>query len=148
MGDTAAKLAKAASAVTGEPDDGEQPADQAPASAPEGSMLGRLLQLGLNPALGHVVMYEAEPYVTRDGWLFIAHQGDEHGGRLDGIEVVGDVVETDEHWIARASVWRSDASHPFTYPGRYPRVGKYRRHGPEMAVKCAEVASLRRAFPA
>jgi len=43
-------------------------------------------------------------------------------------------------------VWRKDMKRPFTYRGRYPKKGGNSQYGPEMAVKCAEVMALRRAF--
>lgn len=97
---------------------------------------------GLDPLLKHVVLIDGRPYVTRDGLLHVAHRD----GRLDGIEVLVQ-DETDKHFIAKVAVYRRDMSHPFSYVGRYPKsannAGKY---GPEMAVKCAEVMALRRAF--
>ena len=42
------------------------------------------------------------------------------------------------------SVHRKDCKHPFRFRGRYK--GPNKTFGPEMAVKCAEVMGLRRAF--
>jgi hypothetical protein len=97
----------------------------------------------LDPLLKHIIVIpNGGVYITRDGWLHIAHRT----GQLDGIEVV-DVDETPDHWTAKVAVWRKDMGRPFTYAGRYPKKGSNSKYGPEMAVKVAEVASLRRAFP-
>jgi len=39
---------------------------------------------GLDPLLKHMVLISGNPYITRDGYLAIAHQS----GRFDGMEVV------------------------------------------------------------
>lgn len=97
----------------------------------------------LDPLLKHIIVIpQGGVYITRDGWLHIAHRT----GQLDGIEVV-ETGETPDHWTARVAVYRKDMGRPFTYAGRYPKKGGNAKHGPEMAVKVAEVASLRRAFP-
>lgn len=96
---------------------------------------------GLDPLLKHIVLIQGRPYVTRDGYLHVAHQS----GKFDGIEIVEE-GETATHWWAKASVWRKDMQRPFTYRGRYPKRGGNSQFGPEMAVKCAEVMALRRAF--
>lgn len=96
---------------------------------------------GLDPILKHIVLIQQRPYVTRDGLLHVAHRA----GTLDGI-VVEDQGETQTHWTARVAVYRKDMRHPFTYVGRYPKDGGQKKYGPEMAVKCAEVMALRRAF--
>lgn len=97
----------------------------------------------LDPVLKHVVLISGRPYVTRDGYLHLAHAS----GQLDGIEIV-DEGEDDNHWWARCSVYRKDMARPFTYRGRYPKAtaGHMTKYGPEMAIKCAEVMTLRRAF--
>lgn len=96
---------------------------------------------GLDPLLKHMVLIQGRPYVTRDGYLHLAHQS----GALDGIEVL-DEGDDGQHWWARVSVFRKDMSRAFTYKGRYPKSGGNKAYGPEMAIKCAEVAALRRAF--
>src|SRR5690606_26935848 len=96
---------------------------------------------GLDPLLKHIVLIQARPYVTRDGYLHTAHQA----GKLDGIGI-GDEGENATHWWAKAAVLRKDMQRPFTYRGRYPERGGNTQYGPEMAVKCAEVMALRRAF--
>lgn len=99
---------------------------------------------GLDPLLGHVVLVDRKPYITRDGLLAVAHAS----GLLDGIELVGDPTLSADgsEWVARVRVYRRDWSHPTEYPGRYPARGR-NAYGPEMAVKCAEAMALRRAFP-
>jgi hypothetical protein len=96
---------------------------------------------GLDPLLKHMVLIGGNPYVTRDGLLHVAHSS----GKFDGVEVVAE-GESPNGWWAQVSVWRKDMSRPFSYRGRYPRSGDNAKYGPEMAVKCAEVAALRRAF--
>lgn len=97
---------------------------------------------GLDPLLKHMLLIQGRPYVTRDGYLHLAHQS----GRLDGIEIL-DEGEDDDHWWAKVAVHRKDMARPFTYRGRYPKQGAGNaKYGPEMAIKCAEVAALRRAF--
>lgn len=96
---------------------------------------------GLDPLLKHMVLIQGRPYVTRDGYLHIAHQSHQ----LDGIEIL-DEGEEGEFWWARVSVYRKDMGRPFTYKGRYPKDSGNKKYGPEMAIKCAEVAALRRAF--
>jgi len=96
----------------------------------------------LDPLLKHIIVIpNGGLYVTRDGLLHIAHRS----GQFDGMEVV-DQHDTDAEWIAKVSVHRKDMGRPFTYVGRYPHSGSNKKYGPEMAVKVAEVAALRRAF--
>lgn len=98
---------------------------------------------GLDPLLKHIIVIQGKGvYVTRDGYLHVAHRS----GQLDGIEVV-EQGEDDRQWTAKVAVHRKDMSHPFTFTGRYSRRGANAAYGPEMAVKSAEVAALRRAFP-
>lgn len=98
---------------------------------------------GLDPLLKHVVLISGRPYVTRDGYLAVAHRT----GQLDGIEIVED-GEDDSHWWAKVSVYRKDMGRPFTYTGRFPKADAKHmaKYGPEMAIKCGEVMALRRAF--
>lgn len=97
---------------------------------------------GLDPLLKHVVVIQGKgAYITRDGLLAVAH----NSGQFDGIEIT-DVGETDTHYTAKASVWRKDMGRPFVYPGRYRKGQGNKEYGPEMAIKCAEVMALRRAF--
>ncbi|MDP6946021.1 MAG: hypothetical protein QF464_17870, partial [Myxococcota bacterium] len=83
----------------------------------------------------------ANTYVTRDGLLHLAHKSQQ----LDGVSVL-DEYDTDDEWCAVVEVYRKDMSHPFRFRGRYSKQGQNRQYGPEMAVKCAEVMALRRAF--
>src|SRR6185369_3215175 len=96
---------------------------------------------GLDPLLKHMVLIQGRPYVTRDGYLHLAHLSKQ----LDGIETL-DEGETNTHWWAKVAVYRKDMTHPFAYRGRYPKNSSNKQYGPEMAIKCAEVAALRRAF--
>lgn len=97
----------------------------------------------LDPMLKHLVMIEGRPYITRDGLLHVAHAS----GQLDGIETTDPTLDEDgKFWRCKASVYRKDMTRPFTYAGRYPAEGRNKQYAPEMAVKVAEVMSLRRAF--
>ncbi len=96
---------------------------------------------GLDPLLKHAVLISGNLYVTRDGLLAIAHRD----GRLDGI-VIEEEGENAQEWWAKVTVHVKGMSHGFTYRGRYPKDGQQKKYGPEMAVKCAEVMALRRAF--
>jgi len=106
-------------------------------------------ELGLNIAnryeldllLKHLVIIDGRAYITRDGLLHVAHRS----GVFDGIEVTPPVLEGG-FWRSTATVWRKDMTRGFTYPGRYPEAGRNKAYAPEMAVKVAEVAALRRAF--
>lgn len=98
-------------------------------------------QYGLDPVLKHAVLISGNLYVTRDGLLAVAHRT----GNLDGITVEEEGENADEWW-AKVSVHVKGQKYPYTYRGRYPKSGNQKRYGPEMAVKCAEVMALRRAF--
>ena len=96
----------------------------------------------LDPLLKHMVLISGNPYITRDGYLAIAHRS----GVFDGMEVVEE-SEDESHFRAKVSVFRKDMGRPFTYTGRFPKAKQMAKdYGPEMAVKVAEVAALRRAF--
>lgn len=96
---------------------------------------------GLDPLLKHAVLISGNLYVTRDGLLHVAHRS----GRLDGI-VVEDEGQDAKEWWAKVTVYVKGQSHGYTYRGRYPKSGRQKEYGPEMAVKVAEVMALRRAF--
>lgn len=96
---------------------------------------------GLDPVLKHMILIKGRPYVTRDGYLEIAHRS----GVFDGMEVVETGADQTHLW-AKVSVFRKDMSRPFTFVGRYPKTGDNKAYQPEMAIKTAEVAALRRAF--
>lgn len=89
-----------------------------------------------------IVIPRSGPYVTRDGYLRVAHRS----GQLDGI-VIEEEGETPTHWTARVAVYRKDMSKPFTYNGRYPKAGTNKQYGAEMAITRAERTALSRAFP-
>ncbi|HMA26309.1 MAG TPA: hypothetical protein VKO62_01650, partial [Solirubrobacterales bacterium] len=95
----------------------------------------------LDLLLKHLVLIEGRAYITRDGLLHVAHRS----GVLDGIETTEPTLDG-EFWRATCSVYRRDMTRPFTYGGRYPAKGGNAKFAPEMAVKVAEVAALRRAF--
>ena len=89
-----------------------------------------------------IVIPRGGVYVTRDGYLRVAHRS----GQLDGILAVLE-EETPTHWEATATVYRKDMSHPFKYTGRYPKAGTNKQYGREMAIVRAERTALSRAFP-
>lgn len=97
----------------------------------------------LDPVLGHLLILPKSnrPYITRDGYLHIAHRT----GQLDGIEVIdGPRRDAEEReWVCKVAVYRKDMSRPFIFPGR-AEIG--RDNGPEMALARAERRALRRAF--
>lgn len=95
----------------------------------------------LDPVLGHISIIPRSnmPYITRDGYLYIAHRS----GQLDGIEVLEGPTRDGTEWHARIAVYRKDMSHAFVYPGRC-ELG--RDNGPEMAITRGERRALRRAF--
>ena len=95
---------------------------------------------GLELPLRHVVAIKGKPYITRDGLLHVAHRS----GQLDGIELEEQGGNTKDGWWARVRVYRKDMSRSFSYPGRYR--GENKTFGPEMAIKCSESMTLRRAF--
>lgn len=102
----------------------------------------------LDPMLKHIVMIEGRPYITRDGLLHVAHRS----GDFDGMTVADPVMDADpapdgkRYWRSRATVYRRSFGRPFEYPGRYPADGQNRKYAEEMAIKVAEVMTLRRAF--
>lgn len=97
---------------------------------------------GIDPLMKHAVLISGNIYVTRDGYLHVAHRS----GQFDGIEVL-ETGETPTHYTAKVAVYRKDMRHPFTYTGRFPKSERMAKtFGPEMAVKVAEVQALRRAF--
>jgi hypothetical protein len=101
--------------------------------------LARRYELDL--LLKHLVLIEGRAYITRDGLLHIAHRS----GAFDGMEATDATLDGD-FWHASCAVYRTDMSRPFRYSGRYPAKGGNQKYAPEMAVKVAEVAALRRAF--
>ena len=64
-------------------------------------------KLGLDTDLKHIVLISGRPYITRDGYLHIAHTSQV----LDGIEVIEE-AEDSSHWIAKVAVWRKDMGRP------------------------------------
>lgn len=89
-----------------------------------------------------IVIPRGGVYVTRDGYLRVAHRT----GQLDGI-VVESEGETPSHYTAVVTVHRKDMKHGFRYEGRYPKAGSNKQYGREMAVTRAERTALSRAFP-
>ncbi|MCL2729307.1 MAG: recombinase RecT [Actinomycetia bacterium] len=98
---------------------------------------------GLDPVLGHIMILpkSQRPYITRDGYLHIAHRS----GQLDGIEVTDGPRRdgAEREWTAKIAVWRKDMGRPFTFPGR---AALTLDNGPEMSLARAERRALKRAF--
>lgn len=96
---------------------------------------------GFDPVLGHIAIIPKSkmPYVTRDGYIHVAHMS----GQLDGISVIDGPRRDGREWVATVSVYRRDMSHAFTYPGRADLASD---NGPEMAITRAERRALKRAF--
>lgn len=117
-----------------------------PSRPTDRAMVSVARHYGLDPLLRHVVVLpKGGVYVTRDGMLAVAHRS----GQLDGITVdAGPTFDTEAgEWRAVVSVWRKDHSKPYTFPGRYPSGKGNKEYAQEMALKSAEAAALRRAFP-
>jgi hypothetical protein len=86
-----------------------------------------------------------EPYITRDGYLHIAHRS----GQLDGIVVDEQRRNsTADGWTAYVSVYRKDMSHPFRYGAQCKDSEPQAKagNGPEQALARAERRALKRAF--
>lgn len=113
--------------------------------------LGRLVVLlaqryGLDPALKHVEVIPRggglQPYITADGWRFIA----DRSGELDGI-TFADVSRGGSGWRATALVWKKGCGHPFE--GRAGAGDAEKLDDPEaMAMTRATRRALRNAFAA
>jgi len=99
---------------------------------------------GLDPMLGHVEVLprSKKPYITRDGFLHIAHAS----GQLDGIVLEAEGESEDKkYYTATVAVYRKDMSQPFRFTGRWPK-GKKHDYPQQMALKSAERTALKRAF--
>lgn len=97
--------------------------------------------LGFNPILQHINLIDGKVYVTHKGLWHLAHRS----GMLDGIEVLAE-GDTESHYTARVAIYRKDMRYPFAFTGRYPKGGRNKQYGPEMALARAECLALRRAF--
>ena len=116
-------------------------------------------KIGLDPCLGHVILYYGKPYVTEAGMLYYAHRS----GKFNGIEsrpLTADerefyqIDQGEDAWIA--SAWRKGFAIPFTGIGRARADEKNpvargsfveHQHPQRMAAKRAEMQALRKAFP-
>lgn len=105
---------------------------------------------GLDPLLGHIELIPTgggpKVYVTRDGYLHVAHQS----GQFDGMGV--DELRRssgDDGWTCYVTVWRKDMSHPFRVGAQCKdnETQAKRGYGPEMAMARSERRTLKRAFP-
>jgi hypothetical protein len=103
---------------------------------------------GLDPLLNHVEVLKTKAgpklYITRDGYLDIAHRS----GQLDGI-VLDEVRRGNTGWAATVSIWRKDMRYPFTYSAGCgdDEAQAEAGNGEEMAIARAERRALKRAFP-
>lgn len=97
--------------------------------------------LGFNPILQHINLIDGKVYVTHKGLWNLAHRSK----MFNGIEVL-DQGENATHYTARVAIFRKDMDHPFTFNGRYPKSGRNKQYGEEMALARAECMALRRAF--
>lgn len=95
----------------------------------------------LDPLLKHVQLIKQAVYVTRDGYLHVAHKS----GVFDGMEL-DDEGETETYWWAKVSVWRKDMSRPFSAKARCRKDEKVFGDPWDMAVTRAERRALKRAF--
>jgi hypothetical protein len=98
----------------------------------------------LDPMLGHVEVLprSKKPYITRDGFLHIAHAS----GQLDGIVLEREGESEDKkYYEATVSVYRKDMTQPFRFTGRWPKAKKH-DYPQQMALKSAERTALKRAF--
>jgi hypothetical protein len=99
----------------------------------------------LDPALEHLEIITTKGgkrriYITRDGYLDIAHRS----GQLDGIST-SNVEHGETGWRATATVWRRDMRHPFVYSAGCGDDEE--KPDPEaMAIARAERRALKRAF--
>lgn len=85
------------------------------------------------------------PYISRDGYLEIAHRS----GKLDGIVVDEERRNsTGDGFTAYVSVYRKDMGHPFRYGAQCKDTEPQAKNGngPEMALARAERRALMRAF--
>jgi hypothetical protein len=95
----------------------------------------------LDPLLKHVQLIKQAIYITRDGYLHVAHQS----GVFDGMEL-DDEGETDAYYWAKVSVWRRDMTRPFSAKARCRKDEKVFGDPWDMAVTRAERRALKRAF--
>lgn len=93
----------------------------------------------LDPLLKHIQIVQSQTYVTRDGFLHIAHKS----GRFDGM-VTEYERETPGGYECKVAVYRRDMSHPFTAVGRAKKSEGDKMA--DMALARAERRALRRAF--
>jgi hypothetical protein len=96
----------------------------------------------LDPLLKHVQLIQHGPYITRDGYLHIAHKS----GVFDGLEVLEE-TETPTHYRAKVAVYRKDIARPFIMSARYPKKAPGSQADPEdMALVRAMRRALKMAF--
>lgn len=114
-----------------------------PSNTQHQAMLLVAQKYDMDPLMGHVMVLPkgGKPYITRDGYLHVAHRS----GQLDGIEVLEE-TETPTAYRAKVAVWRKDMSRPFTFTADYPKNGGNKEFAKEMALTRAERRALKRAF--
>ncbi len=96
---------------------------------------------GLDPLLRHVQLIQGSIYVTRDGFLHVAHQS----GVLDGLELLEE-GETDTYYWAKVAVYRKDMTHAFVATARCRKNEKTFADPWDQAIVRAERRALKRAF--
>lgn len=96
----------------------------------------------LDPFLGHMQLVKQKPYVTRDGYLHVAHKS----GQFDGMEVLEEWESPSGAMCCKVAVYRKDMSRPFTAIGRVKRGEKTMADPWDQALTRAERRALRRAF--
>lgn len=95
----------------------------------------------LDPFLGQMQLVQNKPYITRDGYLHIAHRSNV----FNGMELVEEGTD-DRGWYCVVAVYRKDMSRPFTAKGRVKKGEKTQADPEDMALTRAERRALRRAF--
>jgi hypothetical protein len=97
----------------------------------------------LDPVLGHIGIFprSQKPYISRDGYLHIAHRS----GVFDGMDVVEEPHRDLEgrQWKCTVAIYRKDMGHAFAIPG-YAELGD--NNGQDMCLVRSERRGLKRAF--
>lgn len=96
----------------------------------------------LDPFLGHMQLVQNKPYITRDGYLHIAHSS----GKFDGLEVLEEWKSESGALCVKVAAYRKDMSRPFTAVGRVKPGEKTMADPWDQALTRAERRALRRAF--
>ena len=95
----------------------------------------------LDPLLKHMQIVKDNIYITRDGFLHVAHRS----GVFDGMELI-DEGETETYYYAKVAVYRKDMTRPFVAVARCKKDERVFGDPWDMAVTRAERRALKRAF--